>query len=124
MASARTSRSSLIFFIFTFSYPEKFFHKIIYHILGKSAKFIKVYKCYICLEVNKSIELDDGEVFLCKVRNVLVDEHLRDESLSHEEKIKAIKPAQTVGGTYFAWNGNAIGAWGEICNKTPKPVFG
>jgi len=65
------------------------------------------------LEVNQSISMNDGEVLLCKVKNVLVDEALYDGDLSHEQKIKSIKPAQTVGGTYFAWNGNAIGAWGE-----------
>ena len=65
------------------------------------------------LEVAQSIPLNDGEVFLCKIRNVLVDEALWDENSSHEQKIKTIKPAQTVGGTYFAWNGNAIGEWGE-----------
>ncbi|MCL2704329.1 MAG: flavin reductase family protein [Defluviitaleaceae bacterium] len=65
------------------------------------------------LEVNQSVKLKDGEVFLCSIRNVLADELLCNENLSHEEKIKTIKPVQTVGGTYFAWNGDAIGIWGE-----------
>jgi len=64
------------------------------------------------LEVAQSIPTDDGEVFLCKIRNVLVDEVLCGDSMTHEEKVKAIKPALTVGGTYFAWDGNAIGKWG------------
>jgi len=71
------------------------------------------------LEVQQSIKMNDGEVFLCKIRNVLADA-LYDEDLSHEEKIKLIKPAQTVGGTYFAWNGNAIGAWGEPMKKVTQ----
>jgi flavin reductase (DIM6/NTAB) family NADH-FMN oxidoreductase RutF len=72
------------------------------------------------LEVNQSISMNDGEVLLCKVKNVLVDEALYDGDLSHEQKIKAIKPAQTVGGTYFAWNGNAIGTWGEPMKKVSQ----
>ena len=72
------------------------------------------------LEVHQSIITKDGEVFLCKIRNVLVDESLCNDSLSHEEKIKIIKPAQTVGGTYFGWDGNAIGLWGEPMMKVPQ----
>jgi hypothetical protein len=44
---------------------------------------------------------------------VLVDEALCGENITHEEKVRAIKPAVTVGGTYFAWDGNTIGKWGE-----------
>ena len=69
------------------------------------------------LEVSKSIHTDEGEVFLCKIRNVLVDESLCGEDMAHEEKIKIVKPAVTVGGTYFAWNGEAIGKWGEPMKK-------
>jgi len=72
------------------------------------------------LEVNQSIDTNDGIVYLCKVRNVLVDESLCDDSMTHEEKIKKIKPAQTVGGTYFAWDGNAIGLWGEPMKNISK----
>ena len=52
--------------------------------------------------------------------NVLVDESIWDKDIDHVEKIKLIKPAQTVGGTYFAWNGNAIGAWGEPMKKVTQ----
>ena len=65
------------------------------------------------MEVSKSILTDNGEVFLCKIRNVLVDEVLCDENMSHADKVKAVKPAVTVGGTYFAWDGNSMGEWGE-----------
>jgi flavin reductase (DIM6/NTAB) family NADH-FMN oxidoreductase RutF len=68
------------------------------------------------LEVQESFATNGGEVFLCKIKNVLVDA-LYDENLSQEEKIKTIKPAQTVGETYFAWNGDALGAWGEPMKK-------
>jgi len=46
--------------------------------------------------------MNDGEVFMCKSRNVLVDEALCGENMTHEEKVKITKPAMTVGGTYFA----------------------
>jgi len=69
------------------------------------------------LEVCKSIPGDDGEIFLCKIRNVLIDEALCDVGMSHEEKVKAIKPVVTVGGTYFAWDGNSLGEWGEPMKK-------
>jgi len=69
------------------------------------------------LEVDRFIPLDEGEVLLCKIKNVLVDGELFDGNFTHEQKIKFIKPAQTVGGTYFAWNGDALGAWGELMKK-------
>lgn len=65
------------------------------------------------LEVKQFIPLDDGEVMLCKVRNVLVDEKLADPSASVEEKIAAIAPVHTTCSTYFGWNGNKIAGWGE-----------
>jgi flavin reductase (DIM6/NTAB) family NADH-FMN oxidoreductase RutF len=69
------------------------------------------------LEVNKAIPLDDGEVFLCKIRNVLMDENLCDESVSVEERIKQIRPVNTTHSTYFSWDGNAIGVWGELAKQ-------
>jgi len=65
------------------------------------------------LEVDRSIALDDGEVFLCKVRNVLADTYVCDESLSAAQRINAIRPIHTACTTYFNWNGTAAGAWGE-----------
>jgi len=72
------------------------------------------------LEVSKSIPMDDGEVFLCKIRNVLVDETLCGEDIPHEAKVKAIRPVVTIGGTYFAWDGDAIGEWGQPMKKINK----
>ena len=65
------------------------------------------------LEVDKSIQLDDGEVFLCKVRNVLADESLCDDATSVEARIQKIAPISTTCHTYFSWSGNALGEWGE-----------
>lgn len=65
------------------------------------------------LEVSQSILLDDGEVFLCKVRNFLIDERLNDKGTSVEHRIQSIAPVSTTCQTYFSWDGKALGAWGE-----------
>lgn len=69
------------------------------------------------LEVAQSIPLDDGEVFLCKIRNVLIAEELADESKSAEQKMQKIAPISTTCDTYFSWNGTRLGGWGEMQNK-------
>ncbi len=65
------------------------------------------------LEVASSIPLGDGEVFLCRMRNVLYDEELTDESLSVGERLRRIAPISTTCGTYFSYTGEVLGAWGE-----------
>ncbi len=65
------------------------------------------------LEVASSIPLDDGEVFLCRIRNVLYDEELTDESLSVGERLRRIAPISTTCSTYFSYTGEVLGAWGE-----------
>ena len=65
------------------------------------------------LEVAQSLPLDDGEVFLCKIRNVLLEESLKDHSRTIEERMSSIAPISTTCGTYFSWNGKSLGAWGE-----------
>lgn len=69
------------------------------------------------LEVSSSIVLNDGEVFLCKVRNVLVAEKLCNKSESVEYRIQDIAPISTTCATYFSWNGKNLGAWGEPQEK-------
>ena len=69
------------------------------------------------LEVKQSIAHNGGDVFLCKVRNVLADELLCDETTSVEQRIKVIKPVHTTYETYFGWNGNKIGSWSEPMKK-------
>lgn len=64
------------------------------------------------LEVSKSIPLDDGEVFLCKIRNVLMEEELTDLGRSVEERIQSIAPVHTTCQTYFSWGGKSLGGWG------------
>lgn len=87
------------------------------------------------LEVFKEIPLDDGDVFLCKVRNTLMAETLTEgirsaaERLEDdapatptdvEEKIRAIAPVHTTCSTYFSWDGKALGGWGEPMKRLDK----
>jgi flavin reductase (DIM6/NTAB) family NADH-FMN oxidoreductase RutF len=65
------------------------------------------------LEVSQSVNFGDSEVFLCKIRNVLADDFLCDETTSVEKRIKAIRPVHTTCQTYFSWNGNEICGWGK-----------
>lgn len=65
------------------------------------------------LEVSKSIPLDGGEVFLCKIRNVLAEEQLLDEKKSIEQRLQDIAPVSTTCASYFSWNGSKLGSWGE-----------
>ena len=65
------------------------------------------------LEVDKTITLNDGDVFLCKIRNVLADEILCDETISVEERVKKIRPVRTIDQMYVSWDGNKICDWGK-----------
>lgn len=65
------------------------------------------------LEVDKTFQDNNVDIYLCKIRNVLADEALCDESVSIEERLNIIRPARTVGNTYFSWNGRTLGIWGE-----------
>lgn len=68
------------------------------------------------LEVSHSYPLNGGEVFLCKIRNVLVDETIADTSKTLEERMQSIAPVKTTQSTYFSWNGKTLGKWGEVMN--------
>jgi hypothetical protein len=65
------------------------------------------------LQVTKSIPLDDSEVFICKIRNVLVNEELTDKDKSIEQRILSVGPIRTTCCTYFSWDGKSLGKWGE-----------
>ena len=69
------------------------------------------------LEVSSSTSLGDGDIFLCKIRNVLADEKLCNKTESIEKKIKTIAPISTTCETYFSWSGDKLGAWGELKEK-------
>ncbi len=68
------------------------------------------------LEVKSFVVLNGSEVMLCKVRNVLIDEEFADQSVSVEDRLRAIAPARTTCKTYFGWDGHKIGGWGELKN--------
>ncbi|MEN6470348.1 MAG: flavin reductase [Clostridiaceae bacterium] len=77
------------------------------------------------LEVDKTFQDNGADIYLCKIRNVLADEALCDASANAEEMLDLIRPARTVGGTYFAWDGRALGKWGEPMKRLReggKPV--
>jgi len=69
------------------------------------------------LEVQQSTAFGDSEVFLCKIRNVLVDDFLCDEAVSVEKRMKTIRPVQMAHQMYFSWNGDAVCSWGEAMKK-------
>jgi len=64
-------------------------------------------------EVTRSIPLDEGEVFLCRIRNVLYDEELTDEEISVGDRLMKTAPVSTTCNTYFSCTGEVLGAWGE-----------
>lgn len=66
------------------------------------------------LEVDREIDTDDGYVMLCKIRNILADENLRDGGRSIPEMIETIRPVRTTFTTYYGWDGKPIGKWGEV----------
>ncbi len=69
------------------------------------------------LEVKQFIPMGDGEVMLCRIRNVLQDESLASGTGSSTEKLASIAPVQTTCERYFSWSGSNLGAWGEPRKK-------
>lgn len=65
------------------------------------------------LEVKQFIPLQDGEVMLCKIRNVLQEDLLANGPGSPAEKLAAIAPVKTTCQHYFSWQGEDRGAWGS-----------
>jgi flavin reductase (DIM6/NTAB) family NADH-FMN oxidoreductase RutF len=78
-------------------------------------------KCPWTFELEVLHTFQDGsgaDIYLCKIRNVLADEALCDKAVPSEEKLSRIRPARTVGGTYYSWDGHALGEWGEPRSAT------
>jgi|GEM_PF-2691129 len=63
--------------------------------------------------VSQSIPLDDSEIFVCKIRKVLISEELTDAASSLEQRIQGIAPVSSTCRSYFSWDGRLFGAWGE-----------
>jgi flavin reductase (DIM6/NTAB) family NADH-FMN oxidoreductase RutF len=66
------------------------------------------------LEVRQSIPLDGSEIFICKMRNILVAKELTDESKSAEEKMRLTAPILAAGiEWYWAMHPDVKGPWGD-----------
>jgi len=72
------------------------------------------------LEVDQTITMGSSDVYLCKIRNFLLDEYLCDETISVEKRIKTIRPIHTTVQKYFSWDGNLICDWGKAMKEIIK----
>jgi len=76
------------------------------------------------LEVHRSLPLEGGEVLLCKIRNVLAEELLCDETLSLEKRMETIRPVHSIRQSYFRWDGTEFGPWGEPMQRVLNDLKG
>lgn len=76
------------------------------------------------LEVDRSLPLEGGEVLLCKIRNVLAEELLCDETLSLEKRMETIRPVHSIRQSYFRWDGTEFGPWGEPMQRVLNDLKG
>jgi flavin reductase (DIM6/NTAB) family NADH-FMN oxidoreductase RutF len=65
------------------------------------------------LEVSNIFREGEAEVYLCAIRNVLAEDFLCGDTLSHEEKLRRIRPVQYAMDTYFKWDGSSLAKPGE-----------
>jgi len=65
------------------------------------------------LEVARTIALEGAELYLCHIRNTLAEAFLCDETRSVQERFSLIRPVRAANGTYFSWDGQVMGVWGE-----------
>lgn len=72
------------------------------------------------LEVAQKVELENGRIYLCKIRNVLVNEELTDSEKSVEERIREIAPISTTCSNYFSWSGKELARWGDFSELSRK----
>ncbi|MGI6200539.1 MAG: flavin reductase family protein [Christensenellales bacterium] len=78
--------------------------------------------CYE-LQVARTLPLEGGgELYLCRIANILADEVLTDESRSLGERMAAVSPVLSSGvDRYFALKPEPVGAWGDWKDlKDPK----
>ncbi len=61
------------------------------------------------LEVIRTFAEEDVNIFMCKIRNVLVDEALGDSAISDEEKLNSLRPINYVADDYYSWDGRFLG---------------
>lgn len=72
------------------------------------------------LEVFNSVPLNGSDVFLCKIRNVLVNEELAAPGQDIEKLLREVAPVRTTFRTYFSWSGKSLGSWGEPMKSVKK----
>ncbi len=66
------------------------------------------------LEVEKTVQLDDSEIFICKIRNAMVAKALAEENTSTEDCAKTISPVMSFGGQrYWSVRPELLGSWGD-----------
>ncbi len=66
------------------------------------------------LEVRRTIPMDDGDVFICRIANVLAADELLVPGRSPEALMADISPVVTAGvQRYFALDPACLGAWGD-----------
>ena len=86
------------------------------------------YRWQIILEILRGIArgkcLEGGEVLLCKIRNVLAEELLCDETLSLEKRMETIRPVHSIRQSYFRWDGTEFGPWGEPMQRVLNDLKG
>ena len=76
------------------------------------------------LEVDRSLPLEGGEVLLCKIRNVLAEELLCDETLSLKKRMETVRPVHSIRQSYFRWDGTEFGPWGEPMQRVLNDLKG
>ena len=66
------------------------------------------------LSVKRTVQLDGGgELYVCRIANILADEALADRNATVNERIYRIDPVCTTHQTYFDFSGNQVGVWGD-----------
>lgn len=63
------------------------------------------------LEVKREVKLSDGDIFICRIRKILVDETLPEQD-KDPLPLRLANPVVTTGQTYFAV-GEALGKWAD-----------
>ena len=73
------------------------------------------------LEISHSIPLNESDIFVCKIRNLLVSQELVDNSISANEHIKRAAPVLWYGtGKYFSMNSailDEVGNWKDFSKR-------
>lgn len=75
------------------------------------------------LEVDKTLHLDDkneSEIYICKIKNVLADELLANDTVPFEERLKLAAPVVSMSAKYFPIEKKSLGNWGEWKNSSAK----